>query len=75
MLDHGLVRQELKERADRVLLVPHAILENADRFLELLGIRVPDISVSDFGLIPHAAERVFGHRDVCGIQAGRHGES
>ena len=74
VLDHGLVRQELKECADRIRLVRHAILENPDRFFELLGIRVLDLGVSDFAPIHNAAERVFGHGDVCGIEAGRHGE-
>ncbi len=75
MFDHRLVRQELEEGADRVILVRHAIFENPHRLLELFGIRVCDVGVSDFGPVANAAEGVFRHRDVRGIEAGRHGES
>lgn len=75
VLDHGFVRQKLKKRANRIFPVRPAILENSHRLFKLFRIGMFDVSVSNFGPVENATERVFSHCDILGIQGGRYGES
>src|SRR5712671_300410 len=49
MLDHRLVRKELKNRAHGIIRVRHAVFKNTRRLLQLSRISVSDVRVSDFG--------------------------
>src|SRR5262245_32830781 len=64
MLYHGFKRDELKDCADRILLVWHAIAEDPHRLFQLLGVVVFKVGITDFGPVEDTAEAVFGHRDI-----------
>src|SRR5262245_9797721 len=66
ILHHGFERNQLEDRADRIVLVRDAVAEDAHRLGELLGIRVLDARVPDLGPVQDAPEGLLGYGHVSG---------
>src|SRR5262249_18110514 len=69
MLHHRFERNQLEDRAHRILRVRDAVPENAHGLGELFGIAVLDARIPDLGPLQDAPEVLLGHGDV---GSGRH---
>src|SRR6516162_6414114 len=75
MFDHCFSRNELQNRANWIFSVRYAIPEDTNRLLQLLGIGVIDVRISDFRPVVDAGETSLGNSNIVSQYTANHAEA